>query len=593
MPQVPEKGTASRVKAATNVRGAKSRQASKPDLYLYEFNIQWQCQETLPECENCIRSSLTCRYFSHAANIAAEPQQSFTLHETQIFSLTDMRLFHHYLVAAYPHFPVRNDNIWLVYITPIAHQCSYLMHALLSLSASHLTKLTKSSFTAAAQTHRLSAITGLNNVLNEPVTSAEQGDAILATCYALLMQSWYMDDGLPTFLVLTRSCDAITRHVQSLKVGSIFAHENLESRVESMQTRLIGAPAFSTECLRSAISSLNGLLPLCRQAFEKKLWATLEDCFISLAHSPLKAYKTHLQIERSLIALDPNELEQLLDPTNTASQLLLAHIVALNLIMRPIACNERKNYTVTMYGIRMTTWIGRIFSQLSQELRQEFSWLLRVSELHVQKRLEEYTLASKSRGSVAIRYVRLKQCFPVFPFKSNPLTFQTVHQHTMPPHFPFNTHNTPSPAPRPDTSTLRLTAAPSTDIWRNPSQNRFSAPIIYKSLSLSAFLRSRVRVTVSASAAWSRPYDQGGLLFYRPDTQQWVKSGLELYEGQLYVITVAADKGADMSLVLLPAGNEATVEMQAVEGALWVFVVDGERRVPIREVTWALGGAGG
>jgi hypothetical protein len=33
-----------------------------------------------------------------------------------------MQLFHHYMVAAYPHLPVRNDNIWLVYITPIAHR---------------------------------------------------------------------------------------------------------------------------------------------------------------------------------------------------------------------------------------------------------------------------------------------------------------------------------------------------------------------------------------------------------------------------------------------------------------------------------------
>jgi hypothetical protein len=41
-----------------------------------------------------------------------------------------MQLFHHYMVAAYPHLPVRNDNIWLVYITPIAHQVFYPLELL-------------------------------------------------------------------------------------------------------------------------------------------------------------------------------------------------------------------------------------------------------------------------------------------------------------------------------------------------------------------------------------------------------------------------------------------------------------------------------
>lgn len=38
------------------------------------------------------------------------------------FTLTDMRLFHHYLTTAYPHFPVGSESIWLNYITPIGHQ---------------------------------------------------------------------------------------------------------------------------------------------------------------------------------------------------------------------------------------------------------------------------------------------------------------------------------------------------------------------------------------------------------------------------------------------------------------------------------------
>jgi hypothetical protein len=44
------------------------------------------------------------------------------LSTTPDFSLMDFQLFHHYLVAAYPHFPVASEDIWLNYITPISHQ---------------------------------------------------------------------------------------------------------------------------------------------------------------------------------------------------------------------------------------------------------------------------------------------------------------------------------------------------------------------------------------------------------------------------------------------------------------------------------------
>jgi hypothetical protein len=109
------------------------------------------------------------------------------------------------------------------------------------------------------------------------------------------------------------------------------------------------------------------------------------------------AYQSLLEIERSLISIESGELEQLINPCNSISQLLLAHLVALHLIMRPIACRERKNYTVTMYSIRMTSWIGQIHSQLKPEYRVSFDWPLCISQLHTAKRLEEYTLVRKSQ----------------------------------------------------------------------------------------------------------------------------------------------------------------------------------------------------
>lgn len=37
-------------------------------------------------------------------------------------------------------------------------------------------------------------------------------------------------------------------------------------------------------------------------------------------------------------------------------------------------------------------------------------------------------------------------------------------------------------------------------------------------------------------------------------------------------------------------GNKVTLEARSEKGALWIYVVDGEKTVPIREISWALCG---
>lgn len=205
-----------------------------------------------------------------------------------------MRLYHHFLNAAYPHFPVRSDNVWLMYIMPIGHQvfrysnhhltsdtpqCEYLMHAMLALSASHLEKLAPNGLTSIAQSHRLEAIKGLNTALTQPLHNAEEGDAAIAACYALFMQSWYMDDGLQASLVLTRSLDLTTKQVRQQQPDSIFAGENGETRLTSMRTRIKDCPKFDVDFIDTAVTSIEALEPLLEWDFERELWSGLVDAF--------------------------------------------------------------------------------------------------------------------------------------------------------------------------------------------------------------------------------------------------------------------------------------------------------------------------
>lgn len=161
------------------------------------------------------------------------------------------------------------------------------MHGILALSASHLEKLSKSGLTKVAQAHRLAAITGLNSHLDKPLKTAADGDAIIATCFALLMQSWYMDDGLESFLVMTRSCDLITKHVRGQKVDAILARDDC-SRVENMRSRLHGAPNYDLSFLSVSSQSVNDVGLLCEEGYQLKLLTSLQQCIESLAKSHME-----------------------------------------------------------------------------------------------------------------------------------------------------------------------------------------------------------------------------------------------------------------------------------------------------------------
>ena len=163
---------------------------------------------------------------------------------------------------------------------------------------------------------------------------------------------------------------------------------------------------------------------------------------------------------------------------------------------------------------------------------------------------------------------------------------------------PFHTIYNHAAAPPPESTSFTLSPDPSapTDIWRKlgpPTVKTFNAPIIYKSVKLQSFQR----VWVTVSAPWSKLYGHGGLVFVLPTAgvehtdQKWIKTGVGFYEGASYVSTVAADRWADWSLV--QAGihdGKVTLEMERkkVDDKLWIFIVDGDKRIPIREITWVL-----
>lgn len=67
-----------------------------------------------------------------------------------------------------------------------------------------------------------------------------------------------------------------------------------------------------------------------------------------------------------------------------------------------------------------------------------------------------------------------------------------------------------------------------------------------------------------------------------------MKSGIELTNGRPHLSVVAKDNWADWSLFPVPSGGgAATLELvKEKDNSLWIYLVEGLQKSPIREVTW-------
>lgn len=137
----PEKAIRSLAEAASIAKSVKSRYGQIIRDTILADRIQ--CQENQPACHNCTRKKLKCEYpaprtlsaLRSSFLYSPSPVTSVNLQSTPtVFTLTDMRLFHHYLLDAYPHLPVGNDSAWLTQVPLIAHHVSSLFFVSLLLA---------------------------------------------------------------------------------------------------------------------------------------------------------------------------------------------------------------------------------------------------------------------------------------------------------------------------------------------------------------------------------------------------------------------------------------------------------------------------
>lgn len=148
---------------------------------------------------------------------------------------------------------------------------------MLGLSASDIsvTPTMTSDLTCSAMSHRVQAIKSLNQALSNGLHTAEEGNAMLATCYALLFQSVLIDDGLSEFMSFLRGILVVASNMGCKRMKFLF-HSFLGSeQFAMMEPHLDGAPGLNPELVDAACRSLEAFSSLCQQNYEKIYHDTL------------------------------------------------------------------------------------------------------------------------------------------------------------------------------------------------------------------------------------------------------------------------------------------------------------------------------
>lgn len=162
------------------------------------------------------------------------------------------------------------------------------------------------------------------------------------------------------------------------------------------------------------------------------------------------------------------------------------------------------------------------------------------------------------------------------------LTYETI-----------NVSPTILPSNSTSTSPFTIPIPPKTDIWRRttPGDMEFNAPGVGARLPVSAFKS----LSATISGPWKTQFDQGGILLAFPKRpggdlydSQWIKAGIEFFEGEPRLGVVGTDRFSDWSLCpMLEEGGRASFLAEAQGDTVWVYVVVKGKRHPLREVKWA------
>ncbi|KAF2690795.1 hypothetical protein K458DRAFT_412140 [Lentithecium fluviatile CBS 122367] len=347
-----------------------------------------KCNERHPECNHCIKAGLRCEY---PANIiqttqrspsSPSPQSMVNLRSTPgTFTMSDMRLFHHFLITAYPHLPVGGDKIWITVIPSFAHNYEYLIHSILALAASHLDAVSNANVAEEAISHRILAVQALNEALSVPSKSGCERDARMGAALALAFQSSHLQDGLAEFLTMVRGCNLIAMDGSLAHAESAFHAFREDGHLATMTSRLTTAAwsGVNQEDLDLAAMSLRDIERLNMTEWEKGFWDILVRTVDHAYDRPIDSYTTFVLLYNAPSRWTHDEFQSFIDPNNSVAQILLAHFIAIQAVLTPILVLERVGFQGIDAPTATLGWIEGIYKNVPHGMRHYAEWPRQVS----------------------------------------------------------------------------------------------------------------------------------------------------------------------------------------------------------------------
>lgn len=256
-------------------------------------DILHKCSTTIPVCNACQKSNSPCIYASSTKPSIASSLLSST-RGAMGFSLGDMRLFHNFMTASYPHLPLGSHDAWLQEIPLLAQQHEFLMRAILCLGAAHLGAKTGIDFCRSMESNRTLALQGMNRQMElSPVYKtrsdchASKLTAMLATCYILAFVASYNKDSVSSLFFLVRGCNSLTEEL--VRWGHSSPLLPTRSHTASIYQRLVAIlPTLPPVDCEQALSSMGKAKAICTfKPHEEAIFQALNSS-LQLIHNPFQ-----------------------------------------------------------------------------------------------------------------------------------------------------------------------------------------------------------------------------------------------------------------------------------------------------------------
>lgn len=259
--------------------------------------------------------------------------------EATLFTVQEMRYFHHFLTRLNHPLPLGNGSIWLKEIPQISHTHPFLLHAMLALGVSELGRTNGLRVSTEVLKHRGQAIAGLQKALDDTASWTNYGhvDAILGTLYILVYQSSHMPDGAQDFETFAHGCALTTSAIQEgglrtvLNVAMEWPEQKLSEALHLAFPDTL--PETDLIFIQSGIQLLNDLQPAAAASVCYPFWHALNMTSTQFCEWPRQAYISSFKSFGKWFFLSPVLLSALRKPSDSSLAVIFIAIFLANMTL--------------------------------------------------------------------------------------------------------------------------------------------------------------------------------------------------------------------------------------------------------------------